>query len=126
MGNLAELDEIREKLKNVVDMRENSHERVRIVVGMATCGISAGARDVLLSLTKEISDKKISDAVVLQTGCMGMCRFEPIVEVISSNEDKVTYVNVTPTMASEIINRHIIGGEKIEEYTLGYTKEGGK
>ena len=126
MKSLAELNEIRDRLKNSVDLREVKENRTRIVVGMATCGISAGAREVIVELVKEIDSCGVSDVVVLQTGCMGMCRFEPIVEVQKPGAEKVTYVNVSPDKARKIITEHVVNGKPIIEYTIGAAQTGGK
>ena len=120
MKSLEELAAIREKMKQKVAIREGADDAVRIVVGMATCGIAAGARPVLAAFVEGINDAGLSDKVmVTQTGCIGICQYEPVVEVFENGKDKVTYVKMTPEKAKEVIEKHIKGGKVIEEYTIG-------
>ena len=118
MKSLAELAEIRERMKGKIVLREG-HNDIRIVVGMATCGIAAGARPVLNAFVEGINAENLNEKVtVSQTGCIGLCQYEPIVEVYQSDKEKVTYVKVTPEMVTEIINEHIKGGNVVEAYTI--------
>ncbi len=120
MKSLEELAAIREKMKQKVAIREGADNTTRIVVGMATCGISAGARPVLSAFVEGVSEAGLSDSVmVTQTGCIGICQYEPVVEVFESGKEKVTYVKMTPEKAKEVIEKHIKGGNVIEEYTIG-------
>lgn len=122
MKTLAELAEIREKMKDKVSLREGTNE-TRIVVGMATCGIAAGARPVLNTLVEEVSSQGLSDkATVTQTGCIGICQFEPVVEIFEGGKEKITYVKVTPEKAKRIVTEHIKGGKPVYEYTIGESK----
>ncbi len=124
MKSLAELEAIKNKLKNQVDVRKDAKENtIRIVVGMATCGIAAGARPVLSALVEEVGKRALSNVTVAQTGCIGMCRLEPLVEVIAPGKDKVTYVNMTEEKARKIIAEHIVNGNIVTEYTIGAVKE---
>lgn len=120
MKSLAELQAIREKMKDRVALREGA-QPIRVVVGMATCGIAAGARPVLNTLVEEISRQGLGDtATVTQTGCIGICRLEPIVEVYETGkEGKVTYVKMTPEKAKRVVEEHIKGGTPVYEYTIG-------
>lgn len=119
MKSLAELAAIRDKMKNKVALREESGE-TRIVVGMATCGIAAGARPVLSTFVEEVDKAGLNGSVaVTQTGCIGLCRYEPIVEVLRAGEEKVTYIKMTPEKALEVMEKHIKGGKPIVEYTIG-------
>jgi NADP-reducing hydrogenase subunit HndB len=119
MKSLQELAEIRERSKGKVALREG-HNDVRIVVGMATCGIAAGARPVLSALVEEVEKQGVSDkATVSQTGCIGICRLEPIVEVFEAGKEKVTYVKMTPEKAKQVVSEHIKGGKPVYEYTIG-------
>lgn len=118
MKSLAELAEIREKMKNKVILREGTND-IRIVVGMATCGIAAGARPVLNAFVEEVNNKGLSDkATVTQTGCIGICQFEPVVEVFEAGKDKVTYVKMTPEKAARVVEEHIKNGNVVSEYTI--------
>ena len=119
MKSLAELSAIRDRMKGKVALREGSGE-TRIVVGMATCGIAAGARPVLNTFVEEVDKAALTGTVtVTQTGCIGLCRLEPIVEVIKEGEEKVTYVKMTSAKALEVMQKHIKGGKPVVEYTIG-------
>lgn len=119
MKSLAELAAIRDKMKNKVALREESGE-TRIVVGMATCGIAAGARPVLSTFVEEVDKAGLNGSVaVTQTGCIGLCRYEPIVEVLRAGEEKVTYIKMTPEKALKVMEKHIKGGKPVVEYTIG-------
>ena len=118
MKSLAELAAIREKMKDKVILREGSGE-IRVVVGMATCGIAAGARPVLSAFVEGVSKGGLSDKVtVSQTGCIGVCQYEPVVEIFEAGKEKVTYVKMTPEKAAEVIEKHLKGGNVIQEYTI--------
>ncbi len=124
MKSLAELEAIRNKIKNQVDVRKDSDEdSIRIVVGMATCGIAAGARPVLSTLVDEVGKRNLSGVTVAQTGCIGMCRLEPIVEVIQEGKEKVTYVKMTEEKAKKVVAEHIVNGKVVTEYTIGAVNE---
>ncbi len=119
MKTLAELAQIRDRMKNKVALREGTGE-IRVVVGMATCGIAAGARPVLNAFVEQVAEQNLGDRVtVTQTGCIGMCRFEPIVEVFEGDKERVTYVKVKPEMVPEIIKEHLVGGKTVTKYTIG-------
>ena len=118
MKSLAELAAIREKMKDKVSIREGS-EQIRVVIGMATCGIAAGARPVLNTLVEEVNNAGLYEKVtVSQTGCIGFCQLEPIVEVIEAGKDKVTYVKMTSEKAKEVVEKHLKGGNVVTEYTV--------
>ncbi len=119
MKTLQELKEIRERMQKQLGTRNMAESGdTRIVVGMATCGIAAGARPVLTKLNDEVVTRKLSGVVVVQTGCIGMCRYEPIVEVYVPGKEKVTYIKVTPEMTSRIVAEHIVNGNPVTEYTI--------
>lgn len=122
MKTLAELEAIRERMRGKVAVRETSDNTTRIVVGMATCGIAAGARPVLNTIAEEVSNLGLSEAVtVSQTGCIGLCQYEPIVEVYQSGKEKVTYVKMDSEKAKRVLAEHIKGGNVVAEYTFGAT-----
>lgn len=120
MKSLAELAEIRDRMKHIVDYRGTGEGSVRVVVGMATCGIAAGARPVLNEFTNEIANRGLHNVVISQTGCIGICQYEPVVEVIVPGEDKVTYVHMTADKVSRVIDEHIIGGKPVAEFTFSH------
>jgi len=114
---IQELEEIRKNTLDRVNQRRDRNT-TRIVVGMATCGIAAGARPVLLAIMDEVEKLNLKDVIVAQTGCIGVCRLEPIVEVIRPGEDKVTYIKMTPEKARRVVNEHVVGGKVVEEYVM--------
>ncbi|MDR2657345.1 MAG: (2Fe-2S) ferredoxin domain-containing protein [Oscillospiraceae bacterium] len=118
MKTLAELQAIRDKARAQVDLRRDD-AGTRVVVGMATCGIAAGARPVMLQFIEEINRRALKDVTVSQTGCIGMCRLEPMVEIYTADKEKVTYVNVKPDMVGRIVAEHIVNGSIVTEYTIG-------
>ncbi len=122
MKSLEELMAIKAKMQDKVAIRKGSGE-TRIVVGMATCGIAAGARPVLNAFVEAVNEAGLADTVsVTQTGCIGICQYEPVVEVYAKGEEKVTYVKMTPAKAQEVIEKHIKGGKVVAEYTIGAAK----
>ena len=118
MKSLAELEAIRNKVVSNVTMRKDDHA-VRVVVGMATCGIAAGARPVMSAFVEEIAKRNLEHVSVVQTGCIGVCRLEPIVEILVPGEEKVTYVKMTPEKARQVVAEHLVNGRPIKEYTIG-------
>jgi len=119
MKSLAELQKIKASMKEKIILREGSGD-IRVVVGMATCGIAAGARPVLNELVKDVSEEGLSEKVtVSQTGCIGICQYEPVVEVFEAGKEKVTYVKMTAERAKEVVEKHLKGGNVVEEYTIG-------
>lgn len=118
MKSLSELEAIRKKTLETINLRKE-HNGTRVVVGMATCGIAAGARPVLSALMDEVKKRGLQDVAVAQTGCIGVCRLEPIVEIYKPGADKVTYVKVTPDMVAKIVTEHIVNDRVVDEYTIG-------
>ena len=124
MKSLAELAAIREKMQSKVVIREGA-TATRVVVGMATCGIAAGARPVLNAFVEGVNSNNLTDKVtVTQTGCIGICQYEPVVEVYEEGKEKVTYVKLDAAKAAEIVEKHLKGGEVVTEYTIGSYKIG--
>ena len=120
MKSLAELQAIKEKMQGKVALREGSGDK-RVVVGMATCGIAAGARPVLNAFVEQVNAAGLAATVtVTQTGCIGICQYEPVVEVFQAGKEKVTYVKMTAEKAAKVIEEHIKGGKVVEEYTYTY------
>jgi len=123
MKSLAELAAIREKMQSKVVIREGAAS-TRVVVGMATCGIAAGARPVLNTFVDEVNKQALTDKVtVTQTGCIGICQYEPVVEVFEEGKEKVTYVKLDAAKAAEIVEKHLKGGQVVTEYTIGAYKK---
>lgn len=119
MKSLEELAAIRDRMKNIVNTREAGEDNIRIAVGMATCGIAAGARPVLNAFTEEVARRELSGVTVTQTGCIGICQFEPVVEVVTPDGEKTTYVKMTPEKAVRVVNDHLVNGNVVTEYTIG-------
>lgn len=120
MKSLAELQAIRNKMIDQVNLRKEDNIDTRVVVGMATCGIAAGARPVMLEFVEEIKRRGLENVTVSQTGCVGMCRLEPMVDVYVKDQEKVTYIHMTPEKVARVVNDHIVNGHPVEEYTIGY------
>ncbi|NLG93711.1 MAG: (2Fe-2S) ferredoxin domain-containing protein [Clostridiales bacterium] len=119
MKSLEELRAIRDKARSQVILRENNDDAVRVLVGMATCGIAAGARPVLNAIVEEVAKRGLRNVIVTQTGCIGICQFEPVVEVVAPGQDKVTYVKMTPEKAVRVVNDHLVNGNVVTEFTIG-------
>ena len=118
MKSLEELKAIRDKMKGQIGMRSEHADDTRVVVGMATCGIASGARPVLNTLVKEVEDRNLEHVIVTQTGCIGLCQYEPIVEIYEPGKEKVTYVKVNEEKAKEIVEQHLIRGQVVDKYLL--------
>lgn len=121
MKSLEELRAIRERMQGKVGMRSEDASQIRIVVGMATCGIASGARPVLNVLADEVQKRGMSNVVVTQTGCIGLCQYEPLVEVYVPGKEKVTYVKMNVDKALEMFEQHIVRGHILGKYTLNET-----
>ena len=119
MKFLAELKAIRDKAQAEMQMRQENPNAARVLVGMATCGIAAGARPVLNAFVEEIAKRGLKDVTVTQTGCIGICQYEPVVEIEIPGEEKVTYVKMTPEKAVKVVNDHLVNHNVITEYTIG-------
>ena len=117
MKTLEELMAIRNKMQGQVNLRADD-ATVRVVVGMATCGIAAGARPVLTAFSDAVQEKGLKNVMVTQTGCIGLCQFEPIVEVHEPGKEKVTYIKMTAEKAAEVVEQHLIGGDVVTKYTI--------
>lgn len=118
MKSLEELKAIRERMQGRIGIRSESDSRTKIVVGMATCGIASGARPVLIALSDAVQERNIENVAVTQTGCIGLCRYEPVVEVYEPGREKVTYIKMTAEKALEVLDRHILHGQIVSEYTI--------
>lgn len=119
MKTLAELQAIRDSMKDKVSLR-NGTAGMRVVVGMATCGIAAGARPVLNAFVEEVNNQGLTEkATVTQTGCIGICQYEPVVEIFEAGKEKVTYVKMTAEKARRVVEEHVKGGKIVHEYTIG-------
>ncbi|NLN15010.1 MAG: (2Fe-2S) ferredoxin domain-containing protein [Tissierellia bacterium] len=118
MKTLKELEEIRQRTLEEVNLRKD-RKGTRVVVGMGTCGISAGARPVLLAFVEEIKKRNLQHVTVTQTGCAGVCRLEPMVDVYMPDQEKVTYVNMTPEKVKRVVAEHLVNGQVVKEFTIG-------
>ena len=122
MKSLQELQAIRDKMKaNISTPRDNSEAKVRVVVGMATCGIAAGARPVLNAFNEEIAKRNVEGVMVGQTGCIGICQYEPVCEIFEG-DTKTTYVKLTPEKVERIVVEHLVGKKPVTEITIGAVK----
>ena len=125
MKSLEELKALRESMQSKMNLRKEDADTIRVVVGMATCGIAAGARPVLNALVEEVNKRGLKNVQVTQTGCIGVCRLEPIVEVYVPGQEKVTYVKMTPEKFPQIVAQHLGNKQVVTEYTLGAADLGG-
>ena len=121
MKTLEELKAIRDRMQSQVNFRSEDSNQTRVVVGMATCGIASGARPVLTTLSDAVLSKHLDNVAVTQTGCIGLCQYEPIVEVLEPGKDKVTYVKMTPEKALDVVEQHLVRGQVVKEYTINNT-----
>ena len=124
MKSFEELMAIKNKMADKVAVRQSSDNEIRIVVGMATCGIAAGARPVLNAFVAGVTDAGLAESVtVTQTGCIGICQYEPVVEIFEEGKEKVTYVKLDAEKAAQIVEKHLVGGNVVTEYTIGAYKK---
>ena len=119
MKSIADLEAIRQKTLERVGYRKEADSDIRVVVGMATCGIAAGARPVLNAFTEEVARRDLHGVLVTQTGCIGICQYEPVVEITCPGQEKVTYVKMTPEKVARVVSEHLVGGHPVTEYTIG-------
>jgi len=119
MKSLAELQALREKARANMGIRSDVENATRVVVGMATCGIAAGARPVLGTFVEEIAKETLENVIVSQAGCIGICQYEPVVEIFAPNGEKTTYVKMTPERALKVVHQHLKNGEPVVEFTIG-------
>ncbi len=124
MKSLAELEAIRQRTLERINLRkEDDSTNIRVVIGMATCGIAAGARPVMMAFMDEINKRSLKEVTVSQTGCIGMCRLEPMVDIYVPGKEKVTYVHMTPEKVSRVVAEHIVNGRPVIEYTIGAAED---
>ncbi len=119
MKTLEDLQKIREEMQSKISLRKDDGDNIRVVVGMATCGIAAGARPVLEALVNEVGRRQLKNVIVTQTGCIGVCRLEPIVEVFEKDKEKVTYVKMDAEMARTLVSEHLVNGRVVQAWTIG-------
>jgi NADP-reducing hydrogenase subunit HndB len=119
MKSLEDLQKIRESMKGKINIREGSGDDIRVLVGMATCGIAAGAKPVLNALSEEVAKRSLLNVQITQTGCIGICQYEPVVEVLVPGCEKVTYVKMTAEKIVRVVNDHLVNGKVVDEYTIG-------
>ncbi len=121
MKTLEELKKLREESYKKMYMRGMT-QGIRVQVGYGTCGIAAGAKPVYDTFVSEVESLKLNNVEVTKVGCMGECAFEPIVEIVESNGSKTIYCLVTDRIASEIVEEHIVKGNRIDKYLLSKIK----
>lgn len=116
--SIEELEKIREQAKDLIELRKDNEMKTRVVVGMGTCGIAAGARQTMLAILDELKKRNVENVIVTETGCIGLCKFEPLVDVIKPNQAKVTYVNVDENKARQIVVKHIINNQIVDDWVI--------
>lgn len=119
MKSLEELKALRESMQAKMNLRKDDTDTIRVVVGMATCGIAAGARPVLNAFVEEVNKRGLQNVQVTQTGCIGVCRLEPVVEIYVPGQEKVTYVKMTPEKVPQIVAQHLVNQQVVTEFTIG-------
>ena len=119
MKSLAELQALRDSMKGKIGVRDDAEGNIRVVVGMATCGIAAGARPVLAAFTEEVAKRGLHNVTVTQTGCIGICQYEPVVEIFDADGNKTTYVKMTAEKVAKVVTDHLVNGNVVTEYTIG-------
>ena len=117
--SIEELREIRERMRNQIDLRQKDENNIRVVVGMATCGIAAGARPVVNAFTEEARRRNLHNVTISQTGCIGLCQHEPIVEVFEPGKEKVTYIKMNPEKVARVVVEHLVNHQVVSAYTVG-------
>ncbi len=122
MKSLEELKALKAQMQGKMGIRNDDNASVRVVIGMATCGIAAGAKPVMKAFTEEIAKRNLNNVAIAQTGCIGICQYEPVVEVYVGNQEKVTYVKMSPEKVARVVNDHIVNGNVVAEYTIGEYK----
>lgn len=115
---LEELRKMRGEKQKAMEMREASNKDVQVIVGMGTCGIAAGAKDTFSALVETINAKGLTNVLIRQTGCMGLCHSEPTVEVVAPGMPTVIYGHVDAATAKDVVEKHIIGHELINDKIL--------
>ena len=118
MKTLAELKNIQNASIDTYNLDNARKSGIRIVVGMSTCSIAAGARQVYSALEDEVVKLNKNDIRISQVGCIGVCKYEPLMEIYMPNQEKTTYVKMTPEKVVEIINEHVINGNVLTDYTI--------
>lgn len=118
MITLDKLEEIKERTLESAYFNKD-RKGTRVVVGMATCGIAAGADPVLASFLDEVKNRNLKNITVTKTGCIGVCRLEPMAEVYMPGKEKVTYVNMTPEKVKRVVAEHLVNGLEVHEFTIG-------
>ncbi len=117
--SLEDLRKIKESSKDLTSARSGG--ATRVIIGMGTCGIAAGAREVMTAVLEELDKRGLRDVVVETTGCIGMCQKEPLLDVIRPGEPRITYGDVTPADVERIIGEHLVGGRVVEDKVIGQT-----
>lgn len=119
MKSLDQLEAIRKKMKKQMHIRYGNEETIRVVVGMATVGIAAGARPVMTAFLKEVEKHDLPNVIIAQTSLLDAPELEPVAEVYLPGQEKVTYINMTPDKVPAVVEQHLVGGNVVTEYTLG-------
>ncbi len=120
MPTVKSLEDLKRLKEEAIAKREAkvTSGKAQVIVGMGTCGIAAGARDTMKAILETIEADHLEGIVVTQTGCIGRCEFEPIVEVIAGEQPKVTYGKINPERAKQILKEHVVGGQVVKNFVL--------
>ncbi len=118
MKSLEELEAIRNRMKKKMHIRYGNEETIRVVVGMATRGIAAGARPVMTAFLKKVEELGLQNVIISQTSFIEHPQMEPMVEVYLPGREKVTYVKMTPDLVPQVVESHLMNGQVLTQYTL--------
>jgi NADP-reducing hydrogenase subunit HndB len=113
---LDDLRKLRDKKRKTMEMRDPENKEAQIIVGMGTCGIAAGAKETFNTIIEELNDQDITNVLVRQTGCMGLCHSEPTVEVVVDGMPTIIYGNVDAELGRKIVTRHVIAKKLIDDH----------
>lgn len=111
------LNRLKEKAKAEIDLRSGLKD-IRVTVHMGTCGIASGARGVLAAIIEDLSAAEINNVSIQQTGCIGMCEFEPMISITDKTGEIYRYGRLNADKAHEIVKKHLLGGQAVEEYLI--------
>ncbi len=113
---LDDLRKLRDEKRKTMEMRDPENKEAQIIVGMGTCGIAAGAKETFNTIIEELNDQDITNVLVRQTGCMGLCHSEPTVEVVVDGMPTIIYGNVDAELGRKIVTRHVVGKKLIDDH----------
>ncbi len=120
MPTVKSLEDLKKLRAEAIEKRnlKTAEGKAQVIVGMGTCGIAAGARDTMKAILEYIESQSLNGIIVTQTGCIGLCEKEPIVQVVVGGQPKVTYGKVNPEVARRIMKEHVVAGEPVKDFVI--------